>query len=128
MKTKIIEKFRVFSAGVYLASGINSSTFQSLKNVFGGAAASPAGAATLGDLILFIVQILLAVAASIAVIFLIIGGFQYVTAHGNEEQSESAKKTMQSAILGLAVIIMSFVTILIVSSILLEGREGLGIP
>lgn len=95
--------------------------------LFGGSAGSPAKAASIGALILATIKVLLLVAASVAVVFLMVGGYRYVVAHGNEEATEAAKKTMTGAIVGLAVIILSFAIINLVSRILLEGPPGTGI-
>lgn len=116
---------------VYLAEdyskGVKSGTFDKLGGLFGGTADSPVKADNLGGLITIIVQILLVVAASVAVIFLIIGGYRYVVAHGNEEQMEAAKKTMTGAIIGIIVIVLSFTIITIIANILLQGEPGTGI-
>lgn len=107
------------------AGGVSNSIFNNVGAIFGASSGSPAGATDLGTLIVNIVTILLVVAGSIAVIFLIIGGFRYVTASGNEEQTEAAKKTMTGAIIGLAVILLSFAIIRIISTILLTGSTGI---
>ena len=109
------------------AAGINSAIFGSLEKLFGGSADSPAGAKDLGKLIIAVVQILLVVAASVATIFLIVGGYRYVTASGSEEQTEAAKKTMSGAIIGLVVIVLSFAIVRIISAVLLGGAPGTGI-
>ena len=67
---------------------------------------------------------ILLVAGSIAVLFLIIGGFRYITSRGNEEATEAAKKTMTSAIVGIIVIFMSFATVYIISRFLITGQTG----
>src|SRR3989344_6050238 len=51
-----------------------------------------AGARSFGGLVLTILQLLLLVVGSLSVLFLMIGGIRYVTAHGNEENAEAAKK------------------------------------
>lgn len=81
----------------------------------------PAGEFTAVGLILGLINVMLAIAGTIAVLFLIIGGFRYITAHGNEEQAEGAKKTIQHAIIGLVVIILSFVIIIVISNALVIG-------
>jgi len=76
------------------------------------------------DLLKRILQILLAFAAAIALIFLVIGGFQYVTARGNEEATEKAKKTIAGSIIGLVIIIMSFAIVTIVNNILTQNQPN----
>lgn len=84
-------------------------------------ATGPAGSLSFGYLITIILQVALLVAGSIAVLFLIIGGFRYVTAHGNEEAAEGAKKTITHAILGIVIVVLSFAMIAIISRILILG-------
>lgn len=81
----------------------------------------PAGEFTATGFVFAIIDVLLLVAGVIAVLFLIIGGFRYITAHGNEEQAEGAKKTILHAIIGLIVIILSFVIVQVISQALLTG-------
>lgn len=50
--------------------------------------------------------ILLSVAGVVAAIFIVIGGFQYFTAYGDEAKAEAGKKTLLWAIIGLAFIIV----------------------
>ena len=50
--------------------------------------------------------------------FLIIGGFKYVTSHGNEEQMEAAKKTVKAAIVGIVIIVMSYAIVAVVNDLL----------
>jgi amino acid transporter len=51
---------------------------------------------------------LLAVAFIIAVIFLVIGGYRYVTSQGNEDSIEKAKGTITSAIIGIVLIVTAY--------------------
>ncbi len=81
-----------------------------------------AGASTFGSLVLAVIQIFLFIVATISVLFLIIGGFRYVTAHGNEEQAEGAKKTIVHSIIGLAIVLLSFAIIAIITNILVAGQ------
>src|SRR5690606_20766095 len=66
---------------------------------------------SLSGFIMKIINIALTVAGLIAVLFLIIGGFRYITSAGNEETAEQAKKIITNAIIGIVVIILSFVIV-----------------
>ena len=83
----------------------------------------PAGQSTVTGLILTIISMLLAVTGLLAVLFLIIGGLRYITAHGNEEQAEGAKKTLQHAVIGLIIVILSFVIIRIIANALIYNQS-----
>ena len=69
-------------------------------------------------------NVLLPVAGLIAVGFLIYGGFQYVTSRGEEEQAESGKKTIQNSIIGLVIIILSYVIVTVIANALIPGGSG----
>lgn len=51
-----------------------------------------------------IINIFLVLAAIVAVIFLILGGIQYITSQGDEEKATKAKNTILYAVIGLIVI------------------------
>ena len=69
-----------------------------------------------------IMNIALAVAGLMPEWFLIIGGFRYITSAGNEEVAESAKKIIINAIIGIVIIILSFVIVRVISNALLTGN------
>lgn len=50
-----------------------------------------------------IIEILLRVAAILAVVFVIYGGFSYVTSQGDPEGTGRAKNTLVNALVGLAI-------------------------
>lgn len=58
-----------------------------------------------------IINIAFMAAGLVAVIYLIIGGFKYVTSGGNAEAIEGAKATILNAIIGLIVIFISFLLV-----------------
>lgn len=60
------------------------------------------------------------IAGSVAVLFIIIGGYRYVTSTNNPEKLESAKGTLIHAGIGLAIIIGANVLVKIVS----EAAKG----
>ena len=69
-----------------------------------------------------VINWLLAIAFGIAVLFLIIGGFWYITSAGNEETAEKGKNAAINAVIGIAIIILSFVIVNVVSK--LVGSVG----
>lgn len=76
------------------------------------------------DFFFRIINIALSVAGLVAVLFLIIGGFRYITSAGNEETAEQAKKIIINAIIGIVVIILSFVIVRVISNALINGNIG----
>ncbi len=71
------------------------------------------------DLLLPLITYLLAISGTVTILFLIFGGFLYLTAAGNDEQVEKGKKTLMNAVIGLVVITLSFAIVKIVTSTLL---------
>lgn len=64
--------------------------------------------ATPGDAITRVIGIVLGVAGLISVLFVIVGGFRYVTAQGDDKKVESAKATLKNAIIGMVVILLAY--------------------
>ena len=77
---------------------------------------------SISSFIIKIINIALTVAGLIAVLFLIIGGFRYITSAGNEETAEQAKKIITNAIIGIVIIILSFVIVRVISNALISNQ------
>lgn len=65
----------------------------------------------------WLINLSLAFAGSVAIIFLIVGGYLYMASAGNEEGAQKAKKILLYSVLGLAVIIMAFAIVKIIGSL-----------
>lgn len=77
---------------------------------------------TFAALIMFLINgVLLPIVALISMAFIVYGGFQYITSRGDEELAASGKKTLTNAIIGLAIVILSYVMVAVVVNAL-EGR------
>lgn len=61
-------------------------------------------------------NLLLPIAGLVAVFFIIIGGFRYITSAGNDEAAEAGKKTLTNAVIGLVIVIFSYVIVSVVAS------------
>lgn len=70
-----------------------------------------AGSGSIIELAAKIIDVLLYFAGIVAVVFVIIGGYQYMTARGSDEQSTGGRKTMTQAIIGLVIVILAYVII-----------------
>ncbi|GEM_PF-495837 len=81
---------------------------------------------TLGDLIVKLINWAIGFSAVIAVVMIIVAGFQYITASGDENKIGKATKTLTFAIVGLVV---CFIAVLLVNFVLtnfLTGTTGGG--
>lgn len=95
-----------------VGQGLRSNNFSSLF----GNGISLSAQQDLPHLILAVVDIMLFFAGAIAVVFVIIGGYFYLTAQGNDEQAEKGKKTLVNAVIGVIVVIMSYAIISVVTN------------
>ncbi len=69
--------------------------------------------------LLQIINLFLGIVGLIAVAYLIYGGFRYMTSAGNEETTEQAKKIIVNSIIGLVVIILSYIIVVTISNALI---------
>ncbi len=76
------------------------------------------------QIINFVIKLILYFAGSFAVLFIMVGGFLYVTSAGNEEQAEKGRKILINAVIGLVVIIMAFAIVQIIGGLLTSGANG----
>lgn len=68
-------------------------------------------------LITTVINWLLALAGLVAVLFLIIGGFWYITSAGNEETAEKGKNTVINALIGIVIIVLSYVIVQVIANL-----------
>lgn len=76
------------------------------------------GSANLQETVIAIIQWVLGLLGLIAVIMILIGGFKWMTAGGNEEKVESAKKLLTAAIIGLVIILLAWAIVIFVLGVL----------
>ena len=67
------------------------------------------------------VQIALTLAGTIAIIYIVIGAYQYFTAYGDEAKATKAKTTITWAVVGVIVIVLSKVIITEIWSFISAG-------
>ena len=66
------------------------------------------------DTVVKIINIVLGVVFIIAVAMLVYGAFRYMVAGGNDEAVKTARKTITNALIGIALIILSYVIVSVV--------------
>ena len=72
-----------------------------------------------------VINVLLALASTVAVIFIIIGGYRYITSVGSPEEEKNAKRMIWYAVIGLVIIILSFAIVNFVDRLITSGDTGL---
>jgi hypothetical protein len=69
------------------------------------------------NLIPFVITYAIRLAIGLSVIALIIGGYQYMTAYGDEEKHKNAQKTIQYALIGLVLAITAYGIVKIITTL-----------
>ena len=73
------------------------------------------GNADLKTTVLNIIRLVLGLMTLIAVVLIIYGGFVWLTAAGNEENVEKAKKIISAAVIGLIIILLAWAIVIFVA-------------
>lgn len=73
------------------------------------------GESDLKATVLNIIRLILGLMTLIAVTMIIYGGFRWLTAAGNEENVEKAKKIISAAVIGLIVILLAWAIVIFVA-------------
>jgi len=81
---------------------------------------------SLGEMISYVIKLVLSLLGIIFVILIIYAGFTWMTAAGNDEKISSAKKTIISATIGLAIVLAAYAITYFVIDQLLEATQGSG--
>lgn len=68
----------------------------------------------------FVIKYTIGLAIALSVIAFIIGGYQYLTAYGDQEKHKNAQKTITYAVIGLILAITAFGIVQIITSIRLS--------
>ncbi len=100
-----------FDVGDVLSLDKKDKTEQQPQTYFGE------GKNPIQEFIIRIINFALTIIASIAIIILIIGGFQMMLSQGNQQKLDEAKDVVKYAIIGLIVTLLSYVIVISVQSI-----------
>lgn len=79
---------------------------------------SPSGVNNTTVLVSDVINWLLGISSAVAILFLVIGGIIYVTSTGDEQRVEQAKKTINYAIIGLFIVIISYAVVFTLNNII----------
>ncbi len=100
--------------GAFLLSPIMSTTTLAQNNIdYGLGQVSQGLGGSLGDndlpvVVGKIINVVLGLLGTVAIVVILIGGFKWMTAGGNDDQVGEAKKWIFSGIIGLAIILSSW--------------------
>jgi hypothetical protein len=77
---------------------------------------------TATGLLRFLINGILALVGGVTILFLVIGGFRYITSSGNQERVDKGKQTILWAAIGLAVVLMAAALVNIVINLVTGGE------
>jgi hypothetical protein len=106
------------TAAAQLNFGIPAST-NMFSNIFGCG-----GAEGILCILRRVLNFILSIAFITAVIFLVVGGFRYITSQGNEDGIEKAKGTITNAIIGIVVIVLAWIILTLILNLVISGSAG----
>lgn len=93
----------VFLANSALAGAIPDIQPNNVNPIGGGAVTGVAR-----NIVTSAVNILLFVTGAVAVIFVILGGFKYITSSGDPKKAEEARKTVINAMIGIIIVVAAY--------------------
>ncbi len=73
------------------------------------------GNADLKQTVINILNLALGLLALVAVVMIIVGGFTWLTAGGNEEKVDKAKKIISAAVIGLIIVLLAWAVVIFVA-------------
>jgi hypothetical protein len=89
--------------------------------------AEPSDSGSISDIIAQIIYIALSLLATVFLVLIIMSGYQWMTAGGNEETISKAKKNLSNAVIGLIIILSAYaVTWFIFNYLPMSAGTGVG--
>lgn len=79
------------------------------------------------DIVLNVIKTALAWLALVAVAFIIYGGIMWITAAGNDDRLKKAKEIISAAVIGLVIVLLSYIIVSAVVRLTVEGVSGVSI-
>ena len=74
------------------------------------------------DRVARIIRMLLSLTAMVFLVLMLYGGFRWMTAAGNQENIDKAKKIISSAVIGVIIVALSYAITVFVFNVLLQSR------
>jgi uncharacterized membrane-anchored protein len=84
------------------------------------------GVVNVSDIFALLTNVVIGVGIALVIIFLVVGGIQYVTARGDVKQAEAARSSLTNAVIGFIIVIAAFTIRLVVTNLLGSNIETIG--
>lgn len=82
---------------------------------------------TIAQIFTLITNIIIGIGIALTVIFLVLGGIQYITSRGDTKQVETARASLTNAIIGFIIVIAAVTIRFVVSNVLTGGSNISGL-
>lgn len=110
-----LAKGAITAALIGLAIGVAAPSFlKEIAGVLGWGGATPSGvqdALTLSQILTNILKFLLSLVGTLSIIMIVVGGFMYVMAAGDQARAETARKIILYSLIGVAVTLTSYIAV-----------------
>ena len=80
-----------------------------------------------GDVLTFIIRFFFIIAGLVAMLYLLLGAFAWITSGGNKESVDKARDKIMNAVIGIILIFAVLAVVGLIEQLLFPDRSGLGI-
>lgn len=81
------------------------------------------------DVVANVIKVVLGFLGTIAVVLIIVAGFQWMTAAGSEDKIAKAKKIMTAAVIGLVIVLMAYaLSTFVINAIISATNPSTAVP
>jgi len=77
---------------------------------------------TASGILRYLINIILSLVGGVTILFMIIGGYRYITSSGNQELADKGKQTILWAAIGLAVVAMAAALVNIIINLVVNNK------
>lgn len=119
--TKIFVKIGASIAGLLpmAALALTGSGADEIKKGLNVLTASGLGTKDVRETIASVINVFMGLLGTVAIVIILIGGFQWMVAGGNEEKVDKAKKMLGAGVIGLAIILAAYsITQFVINSLI----------
>lgn len=116
-----MKKLKYFFFNLVLLFTATSFSGCTLRDFWGGKASESLKLEDIVVVLQYASTWLLGGAGGVAALFIIMGGYMYMTSHGSPEQTKTAKGTIVWAIVGLLLVVFAYAIVRLIMRSLLKG-------
>lgn len=124
---KIISFVLLLTLAFGLATAVSAAPIDANDLGISYAAETGLGSRDIRATIASIIRVAMGLLGIVAVVIILIGGFTWMTAGGNEEKVGEAKKWLFAGVIGLAIILVSYALATFVINSLVNATTGTGV-